>query len=565
MEKEKKWKIGDFVTYKDPKDCYKKSYEFGGQFPEERKGQITSYENYNQTRECWAMSVTHNDSGANYSMLENEFEEFTNDISPIKESLEGRWIKALQDRPEGANALEGEYRKIKGENSAQYLLIDGYVASKCSIEKFWEIMPKEFHISNFNKGDIVDTSNKGWQCCSHVQHSVISEHYKNKVIKEKIWNDKLKEWWYLLNISSNWYTESSLSIASKQAEVIIPAHPVSVYKSGDIVVCIEGFDNRSNGSIYGGAGYIPNLCFKVKRSNQDSEGIRNAILWKTDTDNGVYEKAVRLATKEEENKFNEKGGSYYITEIPKQENSVDIEELLAYAKEHYTIGVTFSSIFSDNGEERKIVPWSETHDNSVKWAYLKSQKRIYNQNGLGKEGKEVLCSNPSIWKDGKWAPIIKEINIPEEHLIKEAIIKYPIGTKFINPSSKIEKMVSSINYKFSKDTNSSVRGITSGEGWVYINGKWAEIVPVTFTGIDRVYGFNTSRNDSIYMGGIDPYDNYGKQEWNFIKKEEDSFAVVLTQDLYSKKHQKKKEKIIIEHQLPILIKTNNNKRKLITI
>ena len=90
MEKEKRFKIGDKITYKPMKDCThydgrKNSYYFGGNEQEGHVGKIVNYLSYVEYKECWRIHVTTIKSGS-YGMLECEFIEYTKptqDLFPI--------------------------------------------------------------------------------------------------------------------------------------------------------------------------------------------------------------------------------------------------------------------------------------------------------------------------------------------------------------------------------------------------------------------------------------------------------------------------------------------------
>lgn len=91
MEKEKRFKIGDKITYKPMKDCThydgrKNSYYFGGNEQEGHVGEILNYLSYVEDKQCWRIVVS-NRQGV-YSMLESEFENYDNqpksqDLFPI--------------------------------------------------------------------------------------------------------------------------------------------------------------------------------------------------------------------------------------------------------------------------------------------------------------------------------------------------------------------------------------------------------------------------------------------------------------------------------------------------
>ena len=58
-------------------------------------------------------------------------------------------------------------------------------------------------------------------------------------------------------------------------------------------------------------------------------------------------------------------------------------------------------------------------------------------------------------------------------LLEEAKLKYPVGTKYICPSSNLEHIVSS--QKFSEPWTNTIFG-DLGEGCLFCEGTWAEII-----------------------------------------------------------------------------------------
>ena len=93
MKKEKKFKVGNKVTYKSKKDCTsdgggKGNYYHGGDDHGGFVGEIRYYYDYNKDMGCWKIKVTTKEKGYNYTMLESEFLEYdkpvvTNELFPI--------------------------------------------------------------------------------------------------------------------------------------------------------------------------------------------------------------------------------------------------------------------------------------------------------------------------------------------------------------------------------------------------------------------------------------------------------------------------------------------------
>lgn len=95
--------------------------------------------------------------------------------------------------------------------------------------------------------------------------------------------------------------------------------------------------------------------------------------------------------------------------VDKISKKVNMEEMLAYAYKHYTLGVIFES-FENNNSIRRIKYYPG--ENTITW-YIHDNV-IRSENGVGTDG--VYCSNPSVYKDGKWAKIISSpINLKVEN------------------------------------------------------------------------------------------------------------------------------------------------------
>lgn len=88
MEEEKRFKVGDHVTYKSHKDCYNGVYCYGGGDQGGYVGRIVSYGVFIHNHGCWEIDVTYRggDTGR-FTMLESEFVEYdipkNQDLFPI--------------------------------------------------------------------------------------------------------------------------------------------------------------------------------------------------------------------------------------------------------------------------------------------------------------------------------------------------------------------------------------------------------------------------------------------------------------------------------------------------
>ena len=93
--KDKRFKVGDKVTYKNKKDCTrsdvngtKGGYYLGGVDCGGFVGEIISYGGYYESMGCWMIVVTNNEGySKKYNMLESEFLEYgkqpSNELFPI--------------------------------------------------------------------------------------------------------------------------------------------------------------------------------------------------------------------------------------------------------------------------------------------------------------------------------------------------------------------------------------------------------------------------------------------------------------------------------------------------
>ncbi len=106
MKEEKRFKVGDHVTYKSHKDCYNSDYCYGGGDNGGYVGVITDYKHFNYNKSCWEISVTYLD-GENYAftMLESEFVEYdtpkNQDLFPIYQENQKRiltFVKTIKKK-----------------------------------------------------------------------------------------------------------------------------------------------------------------------------------------------------------------------------------------------------------------------------------------------------------------------------------------------------------------------------------------------------------------------------------------------------------------------------------
>lgn len=84
---ERKFKVGDKLTYKFKKDLTHNYYHFGGGCQGGFVGKIREYQGYIQEKKCWQI-IVETRSGIDYSMIESEFLEYDlleNDSPVVKD------------------------------------------------------------------------------------------------------------------------------------------------------------------------------------------------------------------------------------------------------------------------------------------------------------------------------------------------------------------------------------------------------------------------------------------------------------------------------------------------
>ena len=79
-QKERRFKVGDKVTYKKSRDCVDGVYYHGGNNKGGYVGTVIKVGDFKVDRDCYSISVTINEDGSCYGMLESEFVEY--DIAP---------------------------------------------------------------------------------------------------------------------------------------------------------------------------------------------------------------------------------------------------------------------------------------------------------------------------------------------------------------------------------------------------------------------------------------------------------------------------------------------------
>ena len=94
MTPDRKFNVGDKVTYKSKDQFPDGKYEYGGVNQGGYVGKITSYLDFQPSKDCWKISVT-TSNGCDFNMLESEFEEYDSDSTlrydPILNEAKARY------------------------------------------------------------------------------------------------------------------------------------------------------------------------------------------------------------------------------------------------------------------------------------------------------------------------------------------------------------------------------------------------------------------------------------------------------------------------------------------
>jgi hypothetical protein len=155
--------------------------------------------------------------------------------------------------------------------------------------------------------------------------------------------------------------------------------------------------------------------------------------------------------------------SQLTVKMDKEFDLTTIEGRLAYARQHYPIGTKYIPLYSTGKS------WGVHNIRSINYDIRLHPEGMLEGMLEGGEGY--------IYANGKWAEIIKgeEFDLTTlEGRIYHTKKHYPIGTKYIplNSNGVPYKFIKEINM-FPKYGSSCIEG---GFGFIYANGKWAEII-----------------------------------------------------------------------------------------
>jgi len=280
--KEKKFKEGDMVTYRNKDDCKGGEYNYKGECQGGYIGTIREYSFYVEEEDCWKMEVTSNE-GYCYSMLESEFLEYDVKKYPVTpEECIPEYLECIEG--DSGYQVEGRIYKFAYISGPHWgvqcnLKCGGYEPGdtlffnttnlKASTKEAYEA---QLHPpSKFNVGDVVNTNNKGYQYTDMDRYAkditytwqIITncdcKSYTNTelLVKNKVYSKIQNKWWYKFNEFGNWISECGVESADPMEALLkeaIENYPVGsfyepMYSDGE---------EYSNG--YATIKYTPKIC-----------------------------------------------------------------------------------------------------------------------------------------------------------------------------------------------------------------------------------------------------------------------------------------------------------------
>jgi hypothetical protein len=327
----------------------------------------------------------------------------------------------------------------------------------------------------------------------------------------------------------------------------------SKFKEGDIVVCLpEPNVNPGNTDIKGGAGYVSNLCFKV-RSTDDYPTYQ--VLWKVNGDYGVYSNSVRYATEKEIDEYNKLNKPYYITDMSKPKFEVDkwyknlgfdgtyIAKAIKGSKikgNEFYCGdyITPNKHFRKSSKSTEWLKWNTNtceipiseiqqylpndHPDKIKeeewvpkvgdWVRVTTDSYISHKttkspvfqiqsisDGNKLHSKETgkvgwIWLGDVIKAEPHEIPVESKQEFSSLDLLEEAERRYPVGTKYrcAGGGKDDESIVEEDTvWKFWDDECNKIDAI--GKYFVYYKGKWAEIISSSESKLDVEYASKSQK------------------------------------------------------------------------
>lgn len=158
------------------------------------------------------------------------------------------------------------------------------------------------------------------------------------------------------------------------------------------------------------------------------------------------------------------------------------EELLLEAKRRFPVGTKYYPAHLYNTNPEPDANFIVGQDQSFKLNHHSLNVDLYNPDkSYYSRDRNGHAYNQVLFHQGEWAKILSKSNNnqsmnEEGRLIVEAISKYPIGTKYIPLDSKGRSYSKEESTLVRRTPNGTSDHIEGGAGFLYVRGKWAEIV-----------------------------------------------------------------------------------------
>ena len=269
-------------------------------------------------------------------------------------------------------------------------------------------------------------------------------------------------------------------LSIKEIQPYLPiGHPDKItsikFKKGEYIVLISDGQSTSGTTLVQSDQFIKNHCYKVRENNTflrpelDSCG-STANGWECilyNPNKFHKNRNWRYATQEEIDEYERRGKPYDVTELNKQsfpdEGSIEIEyipkNLMSYLENNNRKSVSGDSSYN---KEKVVIAWNKS---SFWFCSVESSKPKYSKDFIEKIiGKSIYLNTILEAK--------KELSMKE--IQEECKRRFPIGCTFIAVGSCMHRILKEDSYTY------SIVGkqiwTHYGAGYLYKNGKWAELV-----------------------------------------------------------------------------------------
>ncbi len=422
------------------------------------------------------------------------------ETKPQIQFQQGKWYKAKGIghfakclRYENDVMYASELKITDYQNLGEYPFCEGYTWVEATQEELKEFLPeghpdliqnsstmkKDTSEAKFKIGEVVNTTDKGWQhsniegirAMSYMKSNIRS----NKKIINIRFSNMYQNFWYMIEDELNWYSECALEpIEVKQIEETITPK----FKPGDKV---EFISSGSPNAIYFKKG-LTNLEIKQKDSRSD---IGRWIVYESDKSTSwfVRENELQLISSSE-------------TIIP--QGGIDMLDIQRQCKEKFPIG---SIVKNTSGDEHCII-----EDGKL---YRIVENYIYSSDDEG-------C----LYEDGKWATLVSLPKLEEDVTFSEKKFKkgdYVVllagcsggntwaGCIPINHCYKLVKDYDLFNFQIELDTQGS-----RTNGWISKNKSYPsklEVRAATKEEIEHYEKIKKPYNVSILKTTKEPITN----------------------------------------------------------